>query len=115
MTLGQSGPESNGNEEVLHIPQNSRMGASPSDGLMLYPGHMGGCEVLPLRRDAVGVFYSPSQTGLSQLDKYASFYICMLVGMKVGWKVHIIKSYLLLMAFLTNGMQALQHRWSVEC
>ena len=30
-TLGQSGPGSNGNEEVLHIPQSSRTGASPSD------------------------------------------------------------------------------------
>ena len=27
----QSGPESNGNEEVLYIPQNSRTGASSSD------------------------------------------------------------------------------------
>ena len=31
---GQSGPESNGTEEVLHIPQSSRTGASPSDGLV---------------------------------------------------------------------------------
>ena len=34
--LGQSGPENNGNEEVLHIPQSSRIKASPSDGLVLY-------------------------------------------------------------------------------
>ena len=32
-TLGQSGPESNTNEEVLHIPESSRAGALPSDGL----------------------------------------------------------------------------------
>ena len=31
MTQGQSGPESNGNEEVLHTPQISKTGASPSD------------------------------------------------------------------------------------
>ena len=29
----------NGNEEVLHIPQNSRIEASPSHGLVSYPGH----------------------------------------------------------------------------
>ena len=28
---GQSGPESNGNEEVVHIPQIFKAGASPSD------------------------------------------------------------------------------------
>ena len=37
-TLGQSGPESDGNEEVLHIPQSSKItGASPSDCLVSYP------------------------------------------------------------------------------
>ena len=38
-TLGQSGPGSNGNEEVLHIPQSSKAEASSSDGLVLYSGH----------------------------------------------------------------------------
>ena len=38
-TLGQSGPGSNGNKEVLHIHQISKAGASPLDGLMLYLGH----------------------------------------------------------------------------
>ena len=38
-TLGYSGPGSNGNEEVLHIPQSSKTGASPSEGLILYPGY----------------------------------------------------------------------------
>ena len=33
-TLGQSGPRSNGNEGVLHIPQIFEATASPSDGLM---------------------------------------------------------------------------------
>ena len=37
---GQSGPGSNGNEGVLHIPQSSSItGTSPSDCLVLYPGH----------------------------------------------------------------------------
>ena len=39
-TLCLSEPGSNGNEEVLHIPQSSRAGASPSDGLVSYPGHL---------------------------------------------------------------------------
>ena len=34
-TPGQSGPGSNGNEGVLHIPQSSKARASPLDGLML--------------------------------------------------------------------------------
>ena len=32
-TLGQSKPVSNGNERILHIPQDSRIGASPSDAV----------------------------------------------------------------------------------
>ena len=40
-TLGQSGPGSNGNKEVLHIPQISKAGVSPSDKLS-YPGHSWG-------------------------------------------------------------------------
>ena len=39
-TLGQIRPGSNGSEEVLHIPQNSRTGAPTSDGLVSYPGHL---------------------------------------------------------------------------
>ncbi len=50
---GQSEPESDGNEDVLHIPQSSSIvGASPSDCLMSYLGHsLGG--VLLLYRYAV--------------------------------------------------------------
>ena len=39
-TLGQSGPGSDGNEGVLHIPKSSSItGTSPSDCLVSYPGH----------------------------------------------------------------------------
>ena len=38
-TQGQSGPESNGNESVLHISQTSRTGASSLDHSVSYPGH----------------------------------------------------------------------------
>ena len=38
--LGKSGPESDGNEEVLYIHQSfSITEASPSDYLISYPGH----------------------------------------------------------------------------
>ena len=37
---GQSGPGSDDNEEVLHIPQSSSItGTSPPDCLVSYPGH----------------------------------------------------------------------------
>ena len=36
---GQSGPGSNGNEGVLHIPKYSRNGGLSSDGLLSYSGH----------------------------------------------------------------------------
>ena len=39
-TPGWSGPGSNGREGVLHIPQISKAGASPSDCLISYPGHL---------------------------------------------------------------------------
>ena len=40
-TPGQSGPRSNGNKRVLHIPQiSSNAGSSPSDCFVSYPGHL---------------------------------------------------------------------------
>ena len=48
---GQSGPGSNGNEEVLWIPQSSSItGASPSDCLVSYPGHSLGGGLTPMKR-----------------------------------------------------------------
>ena len=61
-TLGQCGPGSNGNERVLHIPQISKAGGLLSDN-SIYPGHSLVVGVLPLCRDPVSVFYSPSQLG----------------------------------------------------
>ena len=50
-TLGQSGgPGSNGNKEVLHIPQTSRTGAIALDGLVPYQGHSLGKGPIPLQR-----------------------------------------------------------------
>ena len=60
---GQSGPGSDGNERVLRIPQSSSItGSSPSDFFSVISRTLIG-GVLPLYREAVGVFYSPSQLG----------------------------------------------------
>ena len=65
----QSGPGSNGNKEVLHVPQSSSITeASPSDCLVSYQGHSLVGVFLPLCRDAVGVFYGSSQQGGAFLD-----------------------------------------------
>ena len=48
-TPSQSGPESEGNEGVLQIPRISKSRASPSDGLMSYPGHSLGEGLTPLQ------------------------------------------------------------------
>ena len=62
-TPGQSEPGSDGNEEVLHIPQISSITeVSAWDCLVSYPRYLLG-DVLPLCRDAVGIFYSPNQLG----------------------------------------------------
>ena len=40
-TPGQSGPKSDGNEEILNIPQSSSITeTSPSDCLVSHPGHL---------------------------------------------------------------------------
>ena len=49
-TPGQSGPRSNINKGVLHIPQSYRAGTSPSDGLVSYLGHSLGGVLIPLQR-----------------------------------------------------------------
>ena len=38
-TPGLSGPENNDYKGILNIPQSSRIGTSPSDGLLSYPEH----------------------------------------------------------------------------
>ena len=64
-TLGLSGLGIDANEGVLHIPQISGItGTKPSDCLVSCPGHSMVVVVvglLPLTREVVGVFYSPSR------------------------------------------------------
>ena len=63
---GTTIPGNNSNEGVLRIPQScSITGTSQSDYLVSYQDtHW---KVLPLCRDAIGVFYSPSQLGNAKL------------------------------------------------
>ena len=64
-TLNQSGPGSEGNKGIPHIPQNSNItGASLSD-LVCYPGHSFGC-LTPLQRYSQCILL-PQVTGRSVL------------------------------------------------
>ena len=62
-TPGQSGPGSDDNIEVLHIPQSSNItGTSPSDCLVSYPGHsLWGC--LTLLQSCSRCILQPQPTG----------------------------------------------------
>ena len=64
-TPSQSGPQSNGKEGVLRIPESySITRASPSNCLVSYAGHPlaeRGSDLIC--RDAVGVFYCPNRLG----------------------------------------------------
>ena len=72
-TLGKSGLGCNDNEGELSIIQISSItGASLSNCLMSYPGHLSGSESYPLCRDAVSIFYSPSQLGYFNLGMAVS-------------------------------------------
>ena len=73
-TPDPSGPGSNGNEEILHIAKNSSItGVSPSDCLSrtLVEGL-----VLPLCREAVGVFYSFIRLGHMSLVRGRVLPLC---------------------------------------
>ena len=68
ITLGQSEPESNGNEGILCIHQSSSINVvSQSDYLMSQRTLVGG---VLLCKDAVGVSYSPSRLGLTSDSMY---------------------------------------------
>ena len=56
---GQSGTGSNGNKELLHIPQSSRAKASASVCLVSYLDTHGG-RVLLFCREGVGILYNLS-------------------------------------------------------
>ena len=59
-TPGWQESGSNGNDEVLHIPQSSGTGTSPLDSLVSESGHS---LVLPLCRNAVSMIQRNQQGG----------------------------------------------------
>ena len=60
--MGQSGPESNGNEGILDNPESSSItGALLSDTYVSHSRHSLVKEILPLCKNPAGVFYSPSR------------------------------------------------------
>ena len=59
-----------GNEGVLHIPQNSKTGTLPSDGFVSYPEHLfkQGCLIL-LQRCSWDIL-QPQLIGLKKMSDY---------------------------------------------
>ena len=94
---GLSEPGSDGNEEVLHIPQSSKIGALPSDGLLSYPGHsLDGVGVLLLCKDTVGVFYNSSWLGyfniwveICELPYMHTVFICVILKIILRQKIKV--------------------------
>ena len=68
ITSGHSGPGSDGNKRVLRIPQSSSIiGTSPSDCLVLYPGHLLVGGVLALLQRNSRCILQPQPNGQAQL------------------------------------------------
>ena len=77
-TPGQSEPRSNGNKEVLGIPQNSKItGMSPSDCLVSYAGHslLGGGGSYPSAEMQSGYFTAPADWANQTIRYYIYVYI----------------------------------------
>ena len=82
---GQRRPGNDSHEGVLRIPQTIITGTSPPDCLLSYPRHSLSGGILPLCRDKVGVFCSPSWQGkikrtLFMMVKRANKHICKILG-----------------------------------
>ena len=84
ITPGWSGPRNEDNEGLVHIPQSSSITATSwSDCLVTYLGHSLR-RILPLCRNAIGVFYN-----LSWLAKYVCVCVCVFVCIHVCIHVYI--------------------------
>ena len=68
-TLGKNGLGSNRNEGVLHIPQISNSGTSPSDCLMSYSGHALGESYSSVEMQ-LGYSTAPADWAENMLEKY---------------------------------------------
>ena len=113
-TPGQSGLKSDGNEGILRISKRSSItGTSPSDWLVSYPEYsLGG--VLPLCRDVVGVFYSPSQLGPLSSMPWRPFQACQL-RYALNWTICSLASSKYLSLFMLSFIFTLSspgvHEW----
>ena len=116
--LGQSGPGSNGNEEVLRIPQSpSIIGTSPWFCVISRTLVAG---VLTLWRGSVSVFYSPSWLGKNRkghcsLYIYIYIYTCIHIQCNnlknSGGKVCIFYTYFEIFPF--NFVKISQKYWAM--
>ena len=85
-----SGPRSNGNERVFHIPQISKAGVSPSDCLISYPGHLLGRSYPSAEIQSVYSTASPTQlTGLNLSLMSVRFCVC--TNLFTPFNVHFIE------------------------
>ena len=87
---GQIGPENNGNKRVIHIPQISWFSVT----------------VLPLCRDAVGIFYSPNQWSklLNSLFIQLTYMYTHCVIQKMSSCLHLFT----ILSKLTNFLQRIK-------
>ena len=111
-TLGQSGPGSHSNEGVLHILQISKAGASPSDGLMSYPGHslMGEGSYSSAEMQSV-CSKASAKWAISEMSEQLGT-VGTMNNLRVGWKVDIIMMlYLLLINFWPMGSKHCNTDW----
>ena len=75
-TLGQSWPERDGSEGILHIPQSSRITeVSPSDCLVSYPGHFLGSGESYLSAEKQLVNSPPAADWATWFEKNLLFFI----------------------------------------
>ena len=118
---------SNGNEGIIQTPQSSRIGASPSDGLVSYLGHSLGKGVCI---DPVSVFYSPSQLSYKLLVaekrksecsglEQRSVIKCLVGEKRKSWEIYrrmCTKTYILVKN-LFNSELNMSDSWKglVEC
>ena len=91
-TQGQSGPGRYINEGILYIPQSSKTRASPLNDLVLYPGRSVEWGILLLYKDAVSVFYRPSQLGSFYKDICAKGNInCLFQDLNLDHQFHFLR------------------------
>ena len=74
-TPGQSGPGCNANEWILHIPQSTKNGALPSDGLVSYPEHTWSKGLITPQRRSWDILQSYPTGLINKSEKKKNIYI----------------------------------------